>query len=119
MVRHTSRASAIGAMNVEIHVPSAMPLVTAASRLGILQVETRSQFFADRWRVNQSSTLVRDNSDLSPFPTLAGHRFSRWKLYSVAVGEFDVPPNEWSVTFKYIFRANRKAYWQARGIAHV
>jgi hypothetical protein len=54
-----------------------------------------------------------------PFPALAGHRFSRWKLYSVAVGELDVPPNEWSVTFKYIFRANRKAYWQARGIAHV
>jgi hypothetical protein len=32
MVRHTSRASAIGAMKVEIHEPSAMPLVTAASK---------------------------------------------------------------------------------------
>src|SRR5262249_57795833 len=30
MVRHTSRANAIGTMKVEIHEPSAMPLVIAA-----------------------------------------------------------------------------------------
>jgi hypothetical protein len=36
---------------------------TAHAR-GILQVETRFSLFADRWRVNRSSTLVRDNTDL-------------------------------------------------------
>jgi hypothetical protein len=86
--------------------------------LGILQVETRSLLFAGRWRVTRSSTLVRDNTDLLPFPAHAEHRFSRWKLYSAAVGELNVPPNEWSAAFEYVFGANWKAHGQARGTAH-
>ena len=43
------------------------PFRSARARV---QVETRSQFFADRWRVNRSRTLVRDNCDLLPFPSI-------------------------------------------------
>ena len=54
------------------------PFRSARARV---QVETRSQFFADRWRVNRSRTLVRDNCDLLPFPAFAR------RVSNIGVGE--------------------------------
>ena len=61
--------------------------------------------------------LLWDNTDLLQFRAPAGHCFSRCELYSAAIGELDVPPNEWSATFKYIFRANWKAH--CLGLPHI
>jgi hypothetical protein len=40
------------------------------------------------------------------------------ELYFAAIGELNITPDEWSATFKYILRANRKAHRWASGTAH-
>jgi hypothetical protein len=47
-----------------------------------------------------------------------GPRLSRCELYSAAIGELDITPDEWSACLKDIFRANRKAQRRASGTAH-
>jgi len=64
------------------------------------------------------STPVWDNADLLLWLTRARYRFSCCKFHSAVIGELDITSDERSKTFKYVFRANRKAHRRAIGAVH-